>query len=245
MARIWMDDTLADRPGMLQAGPLALALHIRALCWSKRHKTHGFIPAEALPGLVADFPEREGWGERMSKGKVWLSRPGGWVIPGLSPSSAEQMRQAAEGDAALFPQGEGSPTTTATEAPDKTEALPPPSSSSSQPKSASASWRYAPWPSPHALAYLYNSLTPDNVPAVETMSRKRIERAASLLSQFPARDWWHEVFKEYHRSKFLSGKRKPGPGHENFKPDFDWLISRNRAGIENVVRVHDGFFRES
>ena len=244
MARVWFDDDLADRPAMLAAGPLALALHVRASCWSKRHKTEGFIPTETLPSLVADFPEREGWGEKMSRGKLWLSRAGGWVIPELSPGRAEQIASAWQEDAGLFPNGALSSTTTATEDEEDTRSRnkSTSTSSSSRSKSAADSWKHAPWPSAHALAYLYNTLTPDNVPAVETLSPRRVQKAAALLAQFPDQAWWREVFKEYHRSKFLSGKRKPGLGHENFKADFDWLISSNRGGIENAVRVHDGFY---
>ena len=99
------------------------------------------------------------------------------------------------------------------------------------------------WPSPEALVAMYNRLTPDNVPAVETISPKRRERARRLLRVFPARSWWEELFAEYGRSKFLSGKTQPGPGHESFRADFDWLMAVGKGGTENAVKVHDGAYR--
>jgi len=104
-------------------------------------------------------------------------------------------------------------------------------------------WARAPWGSPEALAALYNAEGPDNIPAVETLSSKRRERASRLLREFPSKDWWLEVFREYNRSNFLRGRTKPGDGHAHFRPDFDWLLATNRAGVENAVRVHDGVFR--
>ena len=55
MAWIRLDDGFADHPKILAAGPLAAILQVRALCWSSRHLTDGFIPPEALPGLLVGF----------------------------------------------------------------------------------------------------------------------------------------------------------------------------------------------
>src|SRR5205085_3339264 len=43
--------------GFGQLAPLAIALQIRALCWSSRFLTDGKIPAEAIPRLLAGFAE--------------------------------------------------------------------------------------------------------------------------------------------------------------------------------------------
>jgi len=104
-------------------------------------------------------------------------------------------------------------------------------------------WQTAAWPSPEALAHLYNSEGPDNLPAVETLSLKRKEAARRLLRQFPARDWWLEVFAEYKASKFLRGQTPPRDGHASFRADFDWLLQTGKKGTENAVRVHDGVYR--
>lgn len=104
-------------------------------------------------------------------------------------------------------------------------------------------WSIAEWPSPEALVHLYNEMAPDNVPAVETLSEKRKARARQVLRLMPARAWWIEVFEEYQRSRFLSGKSPPSPEHKGFRPDFDWLLSTSKTGTENYVKVHDGGYR--
>ena len=119
-----------------------------------------------------------------------------------------------------------------------------PSKAKSTPPAPVKDWSTAAWGNPEALAHLYNTGTPDNVPAVESLSVKRRELALKALKQFPERAWWTEVFEEYMRSRFLSGKTKPGLGHENFRPDFDWLLANGPKGVENCVRVHDGNYRE-
>ena len=101
----------------------------------------------------------------------------------------------------------------------------------------------APWPSPEALADLYNRLTPDNVPPVKSLSTKRREQARKILRQFPDRAWWEETFARYHRSQFLSGRTTPSNGHAGFRPDFDWLLANGKTGTENCVKVHDGNYR--
>ena len=94
---------------------------------------------------------------------------------------------------------------------------------------AVADWSSAAWPTPEALTHLYNTLTPDNVPTVRTLSEKRRDRAKKLLRQFPDRAWWEDTFKRYHRSAFLSGRSTPSKGHEGFRPDFDWLLRTGRT----------------
>jgi hypothetical protein len=118
------------------------------------------------------------------------------------------------------------------------EAVPPP------PEVEDPTWAEAAWGTPEALAHLYNIRAPDNVPAVETLSPKRRERARKLLKTFPHKSWWEEVFAEYARSKFLRGETKPDEGHKHFRPDFDWLLANGQKGAENVVRVHDGIYRQ-
>ena len=117
------------------------------------------------------------------------------------------------------------------------------SSSSRSSRTRSDDWATAPWGTPAALAHLYNESAPDNVSAVESLSDGRAQKARRLLSQFPERAWWVEVFDEYRSSAFLCGKIPPRPGHAKFKPDFDWLLSRGKDGSENAAKVHDGSYR--
>src|SRR5262249_47252068 len=112
----------------------------------------------------------------------------------------------------------------------------------SQAPSVGKPWALYPWGTVEALAELYNTSTPDNVPAVETLSPGRRSRALRFLRQYPERQWWVDVFKAYQASRFLSGKTRPSPGHESFRPDFDWLLANGRNGTENVVKVHDGAY---
>ena len=100
------------------------------------------------------------------------------------------------------------------------------------------------WGRPEDLVALYNTEAPDNVSAVEELSPKRREKARRALRQYPREAWWREVFAEYRRSRFLSGRTKPRDGHENFRPDFDWLLSNGRNGVENYIKVHDGMYRD-
>ena len=116
---------------------------------------------------------------------------------------------------------------------------PPPS-----PPGGPSAWETVPWGTPEALAHLYNEVAPDNCPAVESLSTRRREKARAALRQFPDRAWWADCFREYQRSKFLSGKLPAAEGHKNFKPDFDWLLSNGKDGAENYVKVHDGRYSD-
>lgn len=100
------------------------------------------------------------------------------------------------------------------------------------------------WGRPEDLVALYNSQAPDNVAAVEELSEKRREKAKKALRQFPLEAWWQEVFVQYRRSKFLRGVTPPREGHTSFRPDFDWLLSTGKNGVENYVKVHDGMYAD-
>jgi hypothetical protein len=100
------------------------------------------------------------------------------------------------------------------------------------------------WGKPEDLVALYNAETPDNVPAVEELSAKRREKAVRALRQYASQAWWKEVFAQYRGSRFLRGLVPPPPGRKPFKPDFDWLLSNHKTGVENYVRVHDGIYAD-
>lgn len=100
------------------------------------------------------------------------------------------------------------------------------------------------WPSPEALVVLYNEKTPDECPAVETLSPARREKARQYLATFPSEDFWVEVFVRVHQSRFLRGAAKPSNGHGNFRFDFDWMLTKGKDGSENVVKVHEGRYAD-
>jgi hypothetical protein len=81
MAWIRIDDGFADHPKLLKAGPLAVALQIRALCYSARHLTDGFIPAEMVPVLTLGFPKKNiKWQDKMLESGIWEIAPNGYRI---------------------------------------------------------------------------------------------------------------------------------------------------------------------
>ena len=36
----------------------------------------------------------------------------------------------------------------------------------------------------------------------------------------------------------------PSPGHENFRGDLDWLLTRGKDGSENAVKTAEGKYRD-
>ena len=52
MPWVKLDDGFSEDKKVLQAGPLAMALHVAALCYCNRHLTDGLVPRAALPQLV-------------------------------------------------------------------------------------------------------------------------------------------------------------------------------------------------
>ncbi len=97
---------------------------------------------------------------------------------------------------------------------------------------------------PEELIEKYNAETPDTCPAVDKITPARLKKAKQYLEIFPDENFWTELFKEYHRSKFLSCLVPTKEGHSGFKPDFDWLLSKGKADqIENAVKVYEGKYR--
>lgn len=59
-----IDDGMATHPKIIKAGPLALAIQVRAICYASQHKTDGYIPKEAIPLLLIGFDQ---YGVELSK----------------------------------------------------------------------------------------------------------------------------------------------------------------------------------
>jgi hypothetical protein len=50
-------------------------------------------------------------------------------------------------------------------------------------------------------------------------------------------EWWTTYFQRIAASDFLSGRTPPSPGHENWRPNFDWFIKPG-----TVVKVLEGTY---
>ena len=99
------------------------------------------------------------------------------------------------------------------------------------------------WPSPESLVALYNTETPDECPALNSLSPARREKARRYHAAFPDQDFWRKSFAEIHKSKFLRGL-KPSPGHEHFIASLDWLLTKGKDGTENIVKTVEGRYRD-
>lgn len=98
------------------------------------------------------------------------------------------------------------------------------------------------WPSPMLLIEKYNKETPDSLPAVEKVTPARLRKARDYLKIFADESFWSEAFQEIAKSDFLLGL-KGSNGHEAFKANFDWLLTKGKDGTENVVKVFEGRYR--
>lgn len=100
----------------------------------------------------------------------------------------------------------------------------------------------ATWPTVAALVALWNDhATRYGYPRVESVSPARRAKATAALRAFPDVRFWNGAFAHVRDSRFLSGQTAPANGHAApFRADFDWLLSRNKDGTENVVKVHEG-----
>ena len=52
MTWVRLDDSFAQHPKVMEAGPLAMAMQVAALCYCNRHLTDGFIPRSVAPTLL-------------------------------------------------------------------------------------------------------------------------------------------------------------------------------------------------
>ena len=93
-----IEDTHADHPKLIEAGPFAELLDVRAICWSSRLQTDGRIPSSALPTISRGLPRPKLYAQKLVKAGRWRvasRRDGidGWVIHDflkLNPSKEER-----------------------------------------------------------------------------------------------------------------------------------------------------------
>jgi len=92
--------------------------------------------------------------------------------------------------------------------------------------------------SPEALVRLWNERHPAELPVVKTLSKGLRAKVIQVLEQFPSRAFWEQVMDEYQVSRFLRAVAEHGPR------DFAWLVSVDKEGVENVVKVVNGKYRD-
>ena len=98
--------------------------------------------------------------------------------------------------------------------------------------------------SPERLIALYDEETAEELPAVEKITPARLKKAREYLRLFPDEDFWHRVFAETHRSRFLQGLAPQDGRSSPFKASFDWLLSKGKDGIENCAKTYEGRYRD-
>lgn len=81
MPWVRLDEHFADHPKIVRAGPLAMALHVAALCYCNRFLTDGFVPASKVRTLL-DLTEgqKNGALDALVNVELWDAAPGGYVI---------------------------------------------------------------------------------------------------------------------------------------------------------------------
>ena len=99
------------------------------------------------------------------------------------------------------------------------------------------------WGRPEQLIDLYNRLAPQGLARVTRLSPGRRTKARKYLAAFPEREFWVRCFTELRFSRFLQGLAS-SPGHESFRGDLDWLLTKGRDGSENAVKTAEGKFRD-
>ncbi len=50
-------------------------------------------------------------------------------------------------------------------------------------------------------------------------------------------EWWTDFFRKIAASDFLAGRTPPTPGHENWRPNFDWFMKPG-----NLLKVAEGSY---
>lgn len=86
MAWARLDDGFPEHPKVLAVGPFGLTVFVRALCYSARNLTDGFIPNAATASFTVDFARTSraahavDWPSRLVAAGLWDEAPGGYRI---------------------------------------------------------------------------------------------------------------------------------------------------------------------
>ena len=108
MAWVRIDDEFGEHPKVVAAGPLAVAIQIKAKCYASRNLTNGFIPSDVVSSFLSGFEAlRIGrkpaldvdWPAYMIDKGLWELAPGGYNIHDYldyNPSKAEVLERRAK-----------------------------------------------------------------------------------------------------------------------------------------------------
>lgn len=86
MAWARLDDGFPEHPKVLAVGPFGLAVFVRALCYSARNLTDGFIPDAATASFTVDFARTSrtasaiDWPSRLVAAGLWDRVDGGFIV---------------------------------------------------------------------------------------------------------------------------------------------------------------------
>lgn len=81
-----LDDGFPEHPKVLSVGPFGLTVFVRALCYSARNLTDGFIPNAAIVSFTVDFARTSraahavDWPARLVAAGLWDEATGGYRI---------------------------------------------------------------------------------------------------------------------------------------------------------------------
>ncbi len=105
MPWVRIDEHFADHPKVQQAGPLALALHVAALCYCNRFLTDGFVP-EAKAKTLLDVPDPDATVRALVSVGLWEKAASGYQIhdyldyqPSKQSVTSERAKKKAAGEA--------------------------------------------------------------------------------------------------------------------------------------------------
>lgn len=102
MSWVRLDDRFSEHPKVLSAGPLGLAVHVRALCYAARNLTDGFIPSAVIPTLTADVAlvsraaGATDWPGVLVSAGLWERATGGFQIHDFLEFNPSKEKQQAE-----------------------------------------------------------------------------------------------------------------------------------------------------
>jgi hypothetical protein len=80
MIYVRLDTKALTNGKLLAAGPLAFALYVKGLLYSKDHLLDGFIPANALPILALGMDDAHCVVAGLVKQGLWVETDGGWTV---------------------------------------------------------------------------------------------------------------------------------------------------------------------
>lgn len=89
-------------------------------------------------------------------------------------------------------------------------------------------------PSPEALMDLWNERSHPALPRVKIMTKTRRVWAVARLRENPDFSFWVDVINRVNRSPLLTGQSN-GPGHNNFRASFDWILN-----VNNLAKIVEG-----